>query len=102
MNEQKHIGELLIDYAMAMGCTPAMLKAANWHNVIDERWELKCNGTEHRRDGLEPYSWYIYFNGWPAGIISIAGEGVLCAGSEGNEENLRKAIESKMEVTYGT
>lgn len=96
MATQKHIAELLIEYAMAQGCTPASLKEANWHNTIDERWELKCNGTKEKRDGLEPYSWYIYFNGWPAGVLSLLGEGVLCAGDAGNEENLRKAIEGRM------
>lgn len=101
MPEQKHIAQLMLEYAMSLGVTPAIIKKGIWTNKIDDHWTLKLNGQQEKISGVPGLSWFIEFNGWPAGIMSILGDGVLCAGAAGNEDNLRKAIEDKMLVTNG-
>lgn len=94
----KHIAELLLEYAMSLGVTPDLIKAGIWENKIDDHWTVKLNGQTEEVDSVPGFSWLIEFNGWPAGILSVLGDGFLCAGAYGNEENLRKAIEEKMLV----
>lgn len=94
----KHIAELLVEYAIAQGATPEIMCNSIWTSEVDKHWTIKCNGTMEEMENIPALSWYIMFNGWPAGSLSLLGDGVLCAGEAGNEENLRAAIESKMEI----
>jgi hypothetical protein len=87
-----HIAEGLLSYAMFNGATSISMKEGLWVRKVDEHWIVKCNGKDHDVENIPPFSWSIEFNGWPAGIMSIMGDGILCAGEAGNEENLRKAL----------
>jgi hypothetical protein len=90
--KDNHIAQGLLAYAMFNGATSIAMKEGLWENKVDEHWVVKCNGKPHKVDNIPAFSWYIEFNGWPAGIMSIMGDGVLCAGEAGNEENLRQAL----------
>lgn len=94
--EQKHIAELLAEYVSFLGVKNISQLPGLWEHNIDETWSIKCNGHTEAVDNVPPLSWSLSFNGWPAGIISVLGDGVICAGSEGNEDNLRAAILAKM------
>lgn len=96
---KKHIAELLLEYALSLGVTPDLIKKGIWENEIDKHWKVKLNGQTEKVENVPGLSWYIEFNGWPAGIMNVLGEGVLCAGAAGNEENLRSAIEERMYKT---
>jgi hypothetical protein len=92
----KHVCEVMMDYALSMGCGQINKLPGLWESVIDENWTIRCNGHDKTIKGVPPYCWSIEYNGWPAGILSIMGEGVICAGELGNAENLIEAIEAKM------
>ena len=70
-----------------------------WERTLDSRWKFWVNGhmetlkTLGKETPVHPGDCYVEFNGWPAGIFSlITGEGVICAGTEGNYENFCKAL----------
>jgi hypothetical protein len=91
--KEGHIGEALLSYAMIRGATPELIKAGNLTYEVDKTWTITVNGTPNKIAAVPPYSWYIEFNGWPAGILSvITGEGLLCAGAAGNAKELAKAL----------
>lgn len=90
--ETGHIAESLLAFAMFKGAESISMKKELWQHKVDDTWTIKCNGQETKVDGVPPFSWYIEYNGWPAGILGIMGDGVLCAGDGGNEENLRAAL----------
>lgn len=92
-----HIAEGLLCYAMMNGATAIAMKEGLWINRVDDQWAIKCNGKLEDVENVPAASWYIEFNGWPAGIIGILGDGMLCAGAEGNEENLRAALLKNIE-----
>ena len=95
--EEKHICQLMMEYAMGLGARKIDQLPGLWESKIDDQWTIKCNGHTKDMEGVPAFCWSVEFNGWPAGIMSIRGEGVLCAGDLGNEDNLRKAIQNKMQ-----
>lgn len=96
--QDKHICETLMEYVSFLGVTKIDSLPGLWENKIDDTWTIKCNGHNYEVENVPPFSWYIEFNGWPAGVISVMGDGVLCAGKAGNEDNLRRAIEARMSL----
>jgi hypothetical protein len=61
-----------------------------WEHQIDKHWWIAVNGKRKPQmcsKGVQvpPFSIYIEFNGWPAGICDSHG-GVICAGAVGNEK----------------
>lgn len=87
-----HIAEGLMVMAMYTGAKNLNAHPGLWEKKIDDTWHIKCNGHPEDLGGVPGLSWYIEYNGWPAGVMSVLGEGVLCAGEGGNEENLRIAL----------
>lgn len=95
--ERKHLTELLLEYAFVSGVKAISGMEGLWKHDLDENWTIKCNGHDKEIESVPPYSWSIEFNGFPAGIIDVmTGEGIICNGEAGNEENLRKVLESKI------
>lgn len=94
--EKIHIAHLFLEYAKFLGVKSISNLSGLWESKIDDQWTIKCNGHKETIDGVPGFSWLIEYNGWPAGILDIMGDGIICAGEGGNEENLRKAIELKM------
>jgi hypothetical protein len=71
-----------------------------WEHRLDDHWVIAVNGhaepkTAHRLTvspvTVQSFTCYVEFNGWPAGFIDPGG-GVICAGSEANEEALITAL----------
>lgn len=65
--------------------------------AIDETWWIALNGHEDTTEcskgvGVPPFSLYIEFNGWPAGVVTAYG-GTMAAGSIANEREFIAAIE---------
>ena len=86
------------DLAISLGVTGINKLPACWEHQIDEHWWVAVNGHDKpvrcsTEANVPPFSIYVVFNGWPAGIID-AGGGCLCAGAVGNEENLLAAIQA--------
>lgn len=87
---------MLLLYATSEGAAKINQLPGIWESTIDEHWVIQCNGHPETIDHILPYSWSIEYNGFPAGILSIHGEGILCAGEMANEQALIAAIERKM------
>jgi hypothetical protein len=91
----------LCEYGLALGMKNISELPGCWEQKIDENWWIACNGHENpvqcsKSAGaatVPPFSFYIEFNGWPAGIVD-AGGGSLCAGAIANEETLITALQS--------
>lgn len=71
-----------------------------YRRKIGDLWRIVFNGTGEARkpdDGpeLPPFSVYVEYNGWPAGIIDPAG-GILAAGDAANEDTFIAAIEAEL------
>lgn len=70
-----------------------------WRRDIGAHWKVAMNGSAETRkfEGcpLDPYSIFVEFNGFPAGIINPAG-GVIAAGSLANEDTFIAAIEADL------
>jgi hypothetical protein len=102
--------EALFKHAEALGMIPMNKHPEGFHQVLPDtpegdKWEYFCNGTgkEITVDEtvkLEPYAWYVKYNGWPAGIFAlrkndqdqIGIQGEFAAGEGANEENFIKAL----------
>ena len=68
---------------------------------VDDRWTVKCHAQHGQQvDGLDPFLFYVEFNGWPAGIISVNG-GIIAAGAIANEDALCKAVRERLLVEFG-
>ena len=70
-----------------------------WEYQIDERWWIALNAHDQpvacsTGAEVEPFSIYVEFNGWPAGIFSAQG-GVIAAGEAANEEAFLAALRAK-------
>lgn len=70
-----------------------------WEHKLDERWEFAFNGHQQATVSsfstvpVPPFSVYIQYNGWPAGVLGFCG-GVIAAGEGANEETFLAAIDA--------
>lgn len=67
-----------------------------WEHRVDDQWFIVVNGHSEPTKcstgaGVPPFSAYIEFNGWPAGIIHPHA-GVIAAGTEANEDAFIDAV----------
>lgn len=93
MGETMQIAEafhVAMEFAVASGAENIKDLPGCWSGKVDEHWSLKCNGHDHKIDGVPPYCFYIEFNGWPAGIIA-PNVGTIAAGKLANEETFISA-----------
>jgi len=62
-----------------------------WRYPIDEYWTFELNPHKHAIKGIPAYHAAIYYNDFPAGMISPQEE-VLAMGGEVNRQNLKLAL----------
>lgn len=91
---KKHICESLIEYVSRLGIKRINELPGLFEHKVDEQWTIKCNGHKEPIDNVPPFHWYIEYNGWPAGILSLTGEGEICDGDTANIDTLQAALES--------
>ena len=96
----KHIVEALMEYAIFLGDERIDELPGLWANKINNQWTIKCNGHTEDIQGIPPFSWYIEYKGWPAGILSIMGDWAIPSVNGLDEESLHKAIKMKMRHRY--
>jgi hypothetical protein len=70
--------------------------AGCWEVKIDERWWFALNGHEKPTPcaagvDVEPFSVYVTYNGWPAGMFNPRG-GWIAAGEGANEDAFIAAV----------
>jgi hypothetical protein len=90
----------LAELASALGVKSINKLPACWEVQVDGRWWVAMNGhgeAVKASDGADvpPYSAWITFNGWPAGVLSPVG-GVIAAGSAANEDTFIDALKVRI------
>lgn len=86
---------LCADIVIKNGDAP--IKGKTWQMKIDEHWSVTLNATTETIDHILPGHFDFSFNGFPAGMVSIMGEGVIAAGAAANIDTLCEALEKKLE-----
>lgn len=71
-----------------------------WSCEVDETWKVEVNGHNETIDDVPPFNARIFYNGWPAGIISPY-DGIIAAGEAANETTLISALERAIEAEDG-
>lgn len=81
------------------GIVPLPQDAIWERKIAGGHWVIKFNGTKETRKAgdadLRPYSVYVEWCGWPAGIIDPAG-GIIATGAMANEDTFIAAIEAEL------
>lgn len=86
----------IVQYGLALGARDVSKLPGCWEAEIDEHWWVALNAHDHpikcsQGATVPPYAAFVYFNGWPGGVIDAFG-GSLCAGAIANEEALIAAL----------
>lgn len=99
------IFEAVAILAAALGVKKINQLPGCWEHQVDARWWIAVNGHAKptncsRTSGpIDPYTCYIEFDGWPAGLVSPYG-GALAAGEAANEEALIVALNAAVEEAF--
>jgi hypothetical protein len=98
VSERKPTLVKIADFALARGVRSIKDLPGCWHYKVDEQWEMWLNGhrepvTLGHGPEVPPFSAYIEFNGWPAGVTDAAG-GWFAAGSIANLDAFERALDS--------
>lgn len=69
----------------------------NWRRDIDGAWAMEVNGSKETRNDVPPFHIAFTFNGWPAGLLSPAGDGqaMIAHGAAANVWTLADALEEE-------
>lgn len=99
-NQVPEAMKLVCALGLALGVAPLNKRSGCWEERIDEQWEIAVNGhrtpmrCSHDCD-VPPFSVYVQYNGWPAGIIDPSG-GVIAAGVCANEDTFIAALNRRL------
>jgi len=78
---------LIAESARASGCPIPLLESFEW---TVENWKIELTGKKPP-GGKAPFTAYLSYNGFPAGVVSPAG-GVIAGSSHCNETLLRRDL----------
>ena len=96
----------VVCYAISHGAADLKNHPGCWESQVDDGWFVAFNGHgeptptrggKGRGDGgatimVEPFSVYVEWYGWPAGILTPGG-GTMAAGAEANAQTFVAALE---------
>jgi hypothetical protein len=68
-----------------------------WSYDVDRNWTIRLNGHPRTIQSIPPYHLAIYFNGFPAGIISPLNGGLIAGGAAANEDRFLAAVAHAIE-----
>lgn len=106
--------ERFLEWLTKAGAAPLNGHDGAWLGVVDEHWAVAANGHGTPQDvqipdvgtvSIAPFTFHVYYNGWPAGILvpALGGfEGEFAAGSAANEDTFMEAIEAALSETEVT
>jgi hypothetical protein len=78
-----------------------------WEHQVDDTWFIAMNGHKEkqvlkgREIAIEPYTVYVQYNGWPAGLFDYYG-GTIAAGEGANENTFIAALVAAKERSQST
>lgn len=99
---------LAVDLGLLLGVENLKDYPEPWVCKVDKHWTFAINGSDGPKDvefgdssmgitNLKTVEMAVWFNGWLAGILNPF-SGIICAGEAGNEDNLIRALEQRIEV----
>ena len=81
------------------GCYEMQIDDRWWAALNPHKEPIRCSKDENG-NGVPPFSVYIEFNGWPAGVITPNG-GIIAAGSVANEDTYIEAVKAAIAALGG-
>ena len=92
---------LTVDLALARGAKSIKDLPGCHEMAVDDHWWIAFNGHADptacsKGAEVPPYSLYIEWNGWPAGILN-AGGGTIAAGTLANEDTYIEAVRKALD-----
>jgi hypothetical protein len=93
---------VIAELALKLGAHPMNRHPGCWEYRVDENWVIAVNGHRDERQTkagvrVMPFSCYVEFNGWPAGVIDPTG-GIIAAGGLANETTFIAALKVALEA----
>jgi hypothetical protein len=90
--------EALIAYGKAHDAVPLNKFPRCWEAQIDEHWWIAANAHRYAIECshgpiVEPFHFYIEFNGFPAGVIDASGRGLFAEGEAANLQTFAEALQ---------
>lgn len=83
------------ELASALGVVNIKALPGCWQHKVDDQWEFAVNGhsepVDYEGTPILPYSAFVKFNGWPAGVVTPFG-GEFVAGEAANEDTFLAAL----------
>lgn len=91
---------VLVALAQEVGIQNIIANEGCTEIVIDPQWTVAVNPHDskqkHNGATIEPYHTFIWFNDWPAGMMTPF-QGCFVEGSEANEDEFIRAIAKRIE-----
>lgn len=96
MSDSENIFYHVSALAVAVGAAPVNQFEGCWEYAVDERWQFALNGHREPREAfgltVPPFSLYVEFNGWAAGVLNPQG-GEFAAGDIANTATFLAALQ---------
>lgn len=98
---KKHPVECILDLAEALGVKDISSLPGAWVYRVDDTWTVAVNGQDTtvsvKPEGcmsvnMEPFEFFVWFDGWLAGIMLPGGNGEFAEGTLANQEEFDRAI----------
>lgn len=98
-NSINMFADVLAPLAQRLGVSNISALPGCWEVQVDPRWYFAVNPHLEPvicSEGVtvEPGFAYVQFNGFPAGVVGIDGEGTFAAGDEANLQAFKAACEA--------
>ena len=104
VNKVNVIFDLAAQIADKEGGVPLNKHNGCWVKKLDEHWTIAINGhgepKKYNNCDIPPYTMYVEFNGFPAGIVDPFG-GVMATGELANEDALIAILKSVLGEAEG-
>jgi hypothetical protein len=96
---------LTAELCIAMNAAPVNQYPECWELALDDYWFLAFNGHNvptncSKSVKVPPFSVYVEFNGWPAGVFDPVG-GTIAAGECANENAFLDALRARIAAEAG-
>lgn len=96
-----------IELGVALEIKPLPEHEGCWEHKVDDQWFIALNGHKDKQalKGrptmlIDPYTAYVEYNGWPAGLFGYHG-GTIAAGEGANESTFIAAlVAAKERITH--
>jgi hypothetical protein len=91
----------ILRLAEHLGARNIRARSGCWEAAVDDTWWVALNPHEHdcrcsRGPEVPAFVAYVEYNGWPAGHVSLLGDGWFAAGDGANPETFAAAVRTRI------